>query len=59
MFGLSVCGLNIVGCCSSMELKKSIEDTFALTGGGEVEGGGAAGCDGPGIGARLNVNENA
>ena len=42
-----------------MELKKSIEDTFALTGGGEVEGGGAAGCDGPGIGARLNVNENA
>jgi len=39
-----------------MELKKSIEGTFALTGGDEV---GAAGCDAPEDGAKFNVNENA
>jgi len=42
-----------------MELKKSTEGTFVLTGGGEVEGEGAAGCDGPGDGAEFNVNKNA
>jgi hypothetical protein len=42
-----------------MELKKSIEGTFALTGGDEVEGEGATGCDGSGDGAKFNINENA
>ena len=39
-----------------MELKKSIEGTFTLAGGGEVEGEGAAGCDGPEDGTKFNVN---
>ena len=37
-----------------MEVKKSIEGTFALTGGDEVEVEGAAGS---GDGARFNINE--
>ncbi len=47
-----------MGCCSSMELKKSIEGTFTLADGGEVEGEGAAGFDGPDDGAKFNVNQN-
>lgn len=41
-----------------MELKKSIEGTFTLAGGDEVEGVGAAGCDGSDDGAKFNVNQN-
>lgn len=39
-----------------MEPKKSIEGTFTLVGGGEVEGEGAAGFDGPEDGTSFNVN---
>jgi hypothetical protein len=55
MFGLSVC---VVGCCSSMELKKSIEGTFGLAGGDKVEAGGVADCEVSGDGARFKVNKN-
>jgi len=42
-----------------MELKKSTEGTFALTGGDEVEEEVVTGCDGSEDGATFNVNENA
>lgn len=52
VFGLSTCGLNIVGCCSFMELKKNRRH-IAPAGGDEVEGEGAAGCNGPEDGTKM------